>query len=342
MPFDTSLRNAPEAKAKLGPYEQGVSKALTKAGEQQATEALMSNVPPEHIARQAGLTSPQQSQGFDVLARLNELASQQVEQSGTIKGPFLALKDLVSGKGFNPLAPHTSPRGINQAATILNLEMQGQKMPLETRKLELDIEKALGELTAKGEEKKGRLPAETLFKQYEEKSKPFEDVRDGFGRIVGVFQNPDTGEFDFSGTNPGGDLDLLFGTAKTLDPGGKVTDSDIAIQTMVTGAYGDGLKRIAQRFQRKGTLTPDERVILFNTALKRFKAAENQQRKTIDEFGRLASASGFDAKNLFRDVGLNLQKAPSNPKVSTKPKEQSGVMKTKSGNTFKPVKSGGK
>lgn len=40
----------------LGPYQEGVKKALKQAGETHATEALQQDVPPQHIEQQSGLS----------------------------------------------------------------------------------------------------------------------------------------------------------------------------------------------------------------------------------------------------------------------------------------------
>jgi hypothetical protein len=151
--------------------------------------------------------------------------------------------------------------------------------------------------------KEGNLKPNDLFTKYESASQPFIEIRDSFSRMKESITNND-GELDFSGFNPAGDLDLLFGTAKTLDPGGRVTDSDVAIQTLSTGKYGDKLRKIAQRFSRKGNLAPGEREALYNAALKRFNSAELQQKKTTEQFSGLAKKNGLNPSNILRDVGI--------------------------------------
>jgi hypothetical protein len=71
--FDPSKDLNETLMQQLGPYQEGVQKALKKMGEQQAIEALQNGIPYQHIEQQAGLVPMQES--------AEPIRPQQVEQS---------------------------------------------------------------------------------------------------------------------------------------------------------------------------------------------------------------------------------------------------------------------
>jgi len=151
MPFDTSLRNAPEAQAKLGPWQEGVKKALKTAGEQHAMEAIQSGVPADHIEKQAGFG--QQTDPSNIIDQIMSIAATQIPDPSTIRGP-LAIIDAIRGNGFKPLAHGTKPLGFNNATQILSLQ---NSMNSEARKAPLDqanLIKALMEISQSNPEYK--------------------------------------------------------------------------------------------------------------------------------------------------------------------------------------------
>ncbi len=157
-------------------------------------------------------------------------------------------------------------------------------------------------------EKAGNLKPEHLLNSYEKLAKPWREVQGSFGRLKSSMVNPATGELDFSGWNPAGDLDLLFGTAKTLDPGGRVTDSDVAIQTLMTGKFGDKLAKIAQKMRRGGSLAPGERKALYKAAEIRYKSDKNIMNKSVKELERKAIRNKIDPQKVISQEGF----APEN------------------------------
>jgi len=154
-------------------------------------------------------------------------------------------------------------------------------------------------------QKEGRLKPSELLTKYEEASKPWVELSSSYDSLKTALTNPNTGKLDFSGFNPAADLDLLYRTAKTLDPSGRVTDSDIAIQQATTGAYGDRFKRMAQKLSRKGSLTPDERQYMFQASTQRFKSAEKAQKIVDSGFEKLGNQSGIPRETFMRSLGLN-------------------------------------
>ena len=146
--MDNSTTSKP-SKPQFGPYQTGVQKALQKAGEQQALEAISQGVPPQHIEQQSGLVSQQ-----DVLSQLLELSKIQVTAKPTVEQGLMSgrvgliggLLNATQGKGFNPMAQKTESLGFDNAAQLMGLQqtmgktsMDAQEFPLKMQKLQGDV-----------------------------------------------------------------------------------------------------------------------------------------------------------------------------------------------------------
>jgi len=132
-------------KPQVGPYNEGVLKALKRAGEEHANEAIQQGVPPSHIEKQAGLSTQ------DVLAQLQELSQMQVpvkdagnSMLGNKVGLTGAITNALSGKGFNPLATKTEPLGLSTAAQILGLKQSLEQGAISAEKAPYELEVAKG------------------------------------------------------------------------------------------------------------------------------------------------------------------------------------------------------
>lgn len=174
MPDNPTGSSQKPQKPQLDPYQEGIRKALQKGGEAHATEALASGVPPQHIAQQSGLTSPD-----DVLNQLLSLSQKQVPvaPSGSLLGPdkvglLGALLNMSKGQGFNPMEQRTEPVGMTAASQAMGIsqsmqknQLDAQKFPFEISKLKADTEKAQMDVTqAAPEFKLGQLTKEEEIK----------------------------------------------------------------------------------------------------------------------------------------------------------------------------------
>lgn len=147
-------KSSKQAAPQLGPYQEGVKKALKSMGEQHATEAIQQGVPPQHIEQQAGLNPnevltqllssiSQQNAQIPTSQQLMQQGQQMVNVPGTMQGPFTALKGLVRGKGYNPMAPYQVPIGFSGAQKMAEWDMARQKQMLDTPKTAADLVKSL-------------------------------------------------------------------------------------------------------------------------------------------------------------------------------------------------------
>jgi len=281
-----------EEKIEPGPREKAVQSAINKR-HNAAAEGDLNARPAPQVLEQAK-TLDQQDKQKEEFSTLNKL--------------LFGLGVGMASFGGKDTAPLFAMRGQQIAAQDRRNEAQAGLSLAKREEIELKGSIALANEQFKQAAKlsqEGRLKPGELFSKFEKASEPFIQVKDGFARIDAAFPADETGVRDFTNPNPVADLDLLFGTAKTLDPGGRVTDSDVAIQLAVTGRFGDKIKKIVRSMQKRGgVFLPEEREFMFNQAIRRFKASENQQRKTTQQFTRLARQNKINPQNVIRDVGL--------------------------------------
>lgn len=112
-------------------------KTMEKHVEEQTSQRLQSGQSPTEILQGLlGAVGKPDIQG--TYNQINQLASTQIPIPGTMKGPS-ALMDLFKGQGFNPLAPHTQPLGMDVAIALTKLASEQAKMPGEMQKTNIDV-----------------------------------------------------------------------------------------------------------------------------------------------------------------------------------------------------------
>jgi len=329
---------------------EGAQKFLKKFGEQKASEAVqqpgglesLNQVISNSLSKQQLMNSPTgmeaKSRNFDETQAMSQPGVPQ-EQPATPTTPQATpaaapqgMPGFDIGKLLASVGAGLNTYGGGESATLLNLmnsrEQQAALAPeravdLQLKQQELEGKKPMQigdyqkELLkqASDMQKEGRLKPSELLTKYEEATKPWTEISSAYDSMTTVLTNPKTGKLDFSGFNPAADLDLLYRTAKTLDPSGRVTDSDIAIQQATTGAFGDRFRRIGQKLKRGGILTEDERKFMFQAATQRFKSAEKQQGIVENGFKKLAKENEIQAERFMRPSGLAQNQQSNKMKV---------------------------
>lgn len=108
---------------KLNPIEKNDLKKILNLRNKQIEEAASMGASTENLLNDAGLLKK-------LMGSVNTLASTEVPVQGegllNIKG-LSAIKDLIQGKGFNPLAPKTEPLGMDKAIQLMNMGLGEQR-----------------------------------------------------------------------------------------------------------------------------------------------------------------------------------------------------------------------
>lgn len=297
------------SKTSLNPYQKGAEKALAQAGEAHVSEAVQSGVPIQ-----------------DILAQLQALSQTPVPAQNTgggmmsgMQGIVPAILQAVQGQGFNPMAPKQETLGMDNAAKLMALQqtmgknqMDAQKFPMEMQKLQGDIsqqplqqkkleteveqmqpEAKIAQAKAEAQAKGGFLTANDLFTKFESSVQPFIVQRDAYSRIKESVKNP----------SPAGDLALIYGYMKLLDPGSTVREGEFAT-AQNSGSVPQRIQAMYNKVASGKRLAPEQREDFLSRSKSIYSSAEAQYGKTRKEFVKLSIANKLDPESLIRDLGI--------------------------------------
>lgn len=132
--------------------------------------------------------------------------------------------------------------------------------------------------------------ANQLRDEYNKQSTDFIKIRDSYNRILS------------SGDNAAGDLGLIYGYMKILDPGSTVREGEFATAANSAGVP-DRIKIAYNKALSGERLNPTLRKEFKGQAESIYKVSEAQHKSTIDEYSRLAQQLGLDPSMVIVNVG---------------------------------------
>jgi len=150
-----------------------------------------------------------------------------------------------------------------------------------------------------------------LRKEYSDQTKTFQDVRESYRRV------------NASQDNAVGDLSLIFGFMKMLDPGSVVREGEFATAQNAAG-IPVRLQNLYNKALRGERLTQGQRDAFKGQAQQLYGAAEKQEKVVRDGLGKVASVYGLDTKNIFFDQPKEAPPTPA-PAAAGKPPSQAEV-----------------
>lgn len=220
--------------------------------------------------------------------------------------------------GYKPGQAITKPEqlGLSNAAMMMKLpgEIQSQQnsaleaplrqgkmeaeliqMPLQAKKLEQEtnldskVEQGKKEAQAKG----SFLTANDLFTKYESSVQPFIIQRDAYARIKEAGNNP----------SPAGDLAVIYGYMKLLDPGSTVREGEFAT-AQNSGSIPQRIQAMYNKVASGKRLSIEQRDDFLNRSRRIYSSAEAQYGKTRKQFTKMAIANQLDPNSILRDAGI--------------------------------------
>lgn len=134
-------------------------------------------------------------------------------------------------------------------------------------------------------------------------TKAFKEVQTSYDQISTALSNP----------SPANDLVAATKFMKLLDPGSVVRESELGMAMAATGV-ADRVQNYAQMILSGHKLTPEQRKDFSASASELFKAAQNRQNETAEEYRTMAKEYGLNpdritkvssekAKSRFIDIG---------------------------------------
>lgn len=329
------------SKPTFSPYQEGVQKALKNMGEQHTIEALQNGVPAQHIEQEAGLSQQ------DILNQILQLSQQQVAAKPEAGGGLMSghvgliggLLNGVQGKGFNPMAQKTESLGLSNAIQLQGAMQTGQKNSMDMQKTPLEIQKLEGDISTQplqkqklqqevaqgkvnlrqsqpGFQKNGTLSANDIFTKYEQAVQPYITQRDAYSRIKASSNDP----------SPAGDLAILYGYMKILDPGSTVREGEFAT-AQNSGSIPQRLQATYNKIISGKRLSEEQRNDFMDRAQRIFKSSDAQYSKTRKEYSKIAIANHLDPEAIARDVSL--QETPNDAPNANAPKDNNKSLSDK-------------
>jgi hypothetical protein len=153
-----------------------------------------------------------------------------------------------------------------------------------------------------------RAEAEAKLRaEYSKETKVFQDVRESYRRV------------NVSEDNAVGDLALIFGFMKMLDPGSVVREGEFATAQNAAGVP-ERVQSLYNRALRGERLTASQRAAFKGQAKQVFGAAQQQEQTVRAGLSRVATGYGLDTKNIFFEDAATPTPAPTpTPTPAAKP-----------------------
>jgi hypothetical protein len=220
-----------------------------------------------------------------------------VERVGVVtEGPALSqpIKDVLAGD-FGVDVRTLDPSKPNDAAVIARARRQVEDDA--RRKAVADAEALIPVEVKKKRQLEGVKSQEVsetavsgMRNSFTQAAKTFVDVRDAYARVQTSAKDP----------SAAGDLSLIYGYMKMLDPGSVVREAEFA-QAAQAGAYGDRIQSYVNRALTGQRLADTIRKDFVDRAGKLFETQLGTHAKLEDEYARIAKSRGINASDVVID-----------------------------------------
>ena len=147
-----------------------------------------------------------------------------------------------------------------------------------------------------------RQDAETKFrKEYSDQTKGYQEVKSAYGRVLA------------SEDNAVGDLSLIFGYMKMLDPGSVVREGEFATAQNAAGVP-ERIKNVYNQVISGERLSESQRSAFKGQAKKLYGTSQQQEAQVRQGISRIAKGYGLNTQNIFYTAS---EVEPIAPKEST-------------------------
>lgn len=217
---------------------------------------------------------------------------------------------LLAGKfteaPFGPPAPGAIPIKVKDGETVIPKFLVPAQDPL-TAKENREFELKEMEITGKKKEGASKLRDEWLKNPL---TKGTQEVATAYEKVSSAGQDP----------SAAGDISLIFGYMKMLDPGSTVREGEFATAQNAAGVP-DIIKNMYNKITTGERLNPAQRQDFIGSAKKVYDAQIRQQEKFNKEFVGLSNKSDIDPSEvvlsgLFQVQSNNNKESPEKPKTT--------------------------
>lgn len=274
-------------------FNQGLAYGLGQGlqGYRQAVSDIMSGRKAEQEAqiREAEL---QQAQQQSAMAQAEQQARQAYKQMLAQQDPQLA---ALFGVAPGVVAQSQAPMSQAQQAQLAMEEARAQQQQANAdRSFGLDaarLELARQEAAMGGMEAPGFKDIMALRKEYTSQSTPYVGTRDAFKRVMAAKEGPV------------GDVSLIYGYMKMLDPESVVREGEYATAQNTTGAAGQ-IANLYNRVLKGDRLNPEQRSQFKEQAKEVYNAQFSSQQELAKSYEGLAQRGRVDPIDVLSSVEL--------------------------------------
>lgn len=177
--------------------------------------------------------------------------------------------------------------GLTRAQTNSALA-QGKKLGAETEQILLNLEAI----------RSGTLPPEKAFEQEEKLRKEFQTRTKTYQEVASTFANLQSSAKMGSGP---GDIALITGFMKMLDPGSVVRETEFATARDTAGLYGN-LQNLLEKAQNGQFLSPKQRQEYVSLSKQYYDSAQQKAAKDKAALGTVVKNYKLNPDNVFGGV----------------------------------------
>lgn len=203
----------------------------------------------------------------------------------------------------------------------------------QTKKLGVETAKAVLEL--KASEATGGVDPEKKFTQEEKIRKEWQGRTKVYGELQGTYNNIQASSAAGTGA---GDIALITGFMKMLDPGSVVRETEFATARDTAGLFAQ-LENRLQKAQNGQLLQPEQRKQYVSLAKQYLEAAQKKAEQEKKDLNAVVKNYKLNPENVF---GVSQQAAPQaapkQPIYAVNPQTGQRIMSVDGGNTWTPAR----
>lgn len=218
-------------------------------------------------------------------------------------------REVIKQLGAAPITPEQTANIALTRAQIAQAEATTRKLGVETQK----TAKEISEVGAIDPQKAFQMEG-NLRDEYRKDTKDFVSVRGAYERIKASSKTPDAA----------GDLSLIFGYMKMLDPGSTVREGEFAT-AQNAGGVSDRVSNIYNKVLSGERLSDSQRKMFLGQAAGLYKAAEKDEKIARAKIMPAIKSYGLNATNVFGDEGQMPDRPDVVGRVGGRPVQQQNL-----------------
>lgn len=237
-----------------------------------------------------------------------DLKEQELSSQQQFAQQFPHLADIASTLSPETRQAYTMEalkQGLAANDPIKQLELQGKQLDIQKTQAEISKLRKETAMAGQPDPEKTFKNATALRQDYLTNSKTFQGAKDGYERVIASAENP----------SAAGDLSLIFGYMKTLDPNSTVREGEFATAESARGLPSSLVAKYNKVVSGE-RLTADQRNDFVDRATKLYNQAEKSQNKIADQYTKIAKRNQINPEDVVVDFSTSVAPKAATPQFS--------------------------